>query len=137
MSFGKQQNRKDKAEALKALHGETRQRLIAQFAPPPGYRDLLRVMPVDELERLSDPALVTQALLICTTDNKKGSLQLDDGSTVKMRDVVREFADNSKSLEGNAIKRQLKERKNELTAVYMVFEFINGTGDEQKIRHLQ
>lgn len=104
-------------------HENTRQRLIDQLAPPPSHRDPVCVMAVEELSQLSDSALLRQALQIYITANVDGSLMLPDGNRVKIKDIIKEFAENSKSRDGNTIKRC-----NELIAVSMVDEFVNGTG---------
>jgi hypothetical protein len=55
-------------------HASTRQRLIEWIAPPPSHVDEFRVMPVAQLEQLSDPELVKQALLNMTVQIRRGLL---------------------------------------------------------------
>jgi hypothetical protein len=68
-----------------AQHADTRQRILQYLASPPSHRDPLRSMPVDQLEPLSDPALVHQTLELLMTDNKDGSVLLSDGTSVSLR----------------------------------------------------
>ena len=87
-------------------------------------------MPVDQLATLSDPELVHQALQLLTTDNLSGSVRLDDGSTVSMRDCIIEFVNNSKTREGRELKKQLNERLGELKALLDVERFTNKHTDD-------
>ena len=100
---------KTQKAALKAIqHESTRQRLLT---PPPSHLDELRIMPAAQLAQLSDADLVSQALLIMTITNPKGSIVLEDGTRVSIDQILREFSFNATSRGGNAIRAQIKNHR--------------------------
>ena len=101
-------------------HASTRQRLIEWIAPPPSHLDELRTMPATQLALLSDPDLVNQALLVMTVKNPQGSIVHGDGSGVLVEQLLKEFASNAKSRDGNAIKAQLRQHRQSLTEIALV-----------------
>ena len=88
MSFEKQMTRKDRIASVTIKHDvASRQRIIRQLTlciqcRPTSFRDA---------------ALFQQSLLLWTTTHLQGNLQLDDGTTVSMKQCVVQFANDSKS----------------------------------------
>jgi hypothetical protein len=113
-AFSKQRVNKDKIAKRDAAHVDTRERIVQFLAAPASYNDPLRTLSVDQLSELSDANLVGQALSVLTTENVGGSLRLADGSVISMRECILEFANNSKTRNGNAIRRRLKDKLNVL-----------------------
>ena len=117
---------------LKATqHESTRQRLIQQLTRPASHLDELRIMPAAQLAQLSDTDLVNQALLIMTVTNPKGSIVLDDGTRVSIDQILREFSFNATSRGGNAIRAQMKNRRNALSAIALVGRYTSRYGSNQ------
>lgn len=83
----------------------------------------LENMPVDQLAQLSETKLIEQGLLLITTTNNQGLLTLDDGTSVYMDQCIREFATNSKSRDGNKVRKQLKEHKKALHDIQLVSKY--------------
>jgi hypothetical protein len=52
-----------------------------------------------------------------------GTVRLSDGTTASMKECIKEFASSSKSREGNKIKKQSRERIDELKAVALVDKY--------------
>ena len=109
-------------------HASTRQRLIDWIAPPPSHLDEFRTMPAAQLALLSDPDLVKQALLVMTVKNPKGSIVHDDGTGVLVEQLLKEFASNAKSRDGNAIRAQLRGHRKALEAIAMVDRYASRYG---------
>jgi hypothetical protein len=100
------------------------------LAAPASYNDPLRTLSVDQLSELTDADLMHQAFQLLTIDNLDCSLRLVDGSIISMRECINEFANNSKIHEGNAIRRRLKERLNELHDIAEVERYKNMNEDD-------
>lgn len=90
-AFQKQRNAKEKAAAAAALHHDTRQRIVQYLASPTSHHDPLRLMPVEQLESLSDSELVRQALAFLTIDYKDGTVRLSDGITVSFKESASSY----------------------------------------------
>lgn len=99
-------------------------------APPASHHDPLRLMSVDQLNMLTDPDLVHQALQLLTIDNVDGSVRLPDGSAVSLKACIIEFAANSKTREGRDIQKQLPEKVDELKDIAVVEKFKNKQNDD-------
>jgi len=102
---------------------------IAQYADE-CQLGLLSLQPLRTLsvDQLSD--LMHQALQVLTVDNVTGSLRLADGSIISMRQCIDEFATYSKTREGAAIRRRLKEKLNKLHDIAEVKKFKNLNQDD-------
>jgi hypothetical protein len=96
------------------------------LAAPAYHNDPLRTLSVDQLSALTDADLVHQALQLLTFDNLDGSLRLADGSIISMRECII----NSKVRDGNAIRRRLKDRLNELHDIAEVEKYKNLNEDD-------
>jgi hypothetical protein len=116
-AFSKQRVNKDKIAKRDEAHVDTRKCVVQFLAAPTSHNDPVRTLSVDQLSELTDADLVGQALQVLTTDNLGGSLRLADGSAISMRECILEFANNSKTRDGNAFKRRLKDRLNDLQAI--------------------
>jgi hypothetical protein len=119
-AFSKQRVNKDKIAKRDEAHVDTRKRIIQFLTAPASYNDPLRALSADQLSELSDADLVGQALQVLTADNLGGSLRLADGSAIFMRECILEFANNSKTREGSAIKPRLKDWLNDLQDIVEV-----------------
>jgi hypothetical protein len=104
------------------LHTDTRKRIVEYLAPPASHHDPLRLMSVYQLNTLTDPGLVHQALQLMTIDNINGSVRLPDGSAVSLKACILEFATNSKTREGRDIRKQLREKVDDLKDIAEVQE---------------
>jgi len=128
-AFSKQRLQKEKL-ALKAVnHKDTRKRLELFLAAPASHFDPLRTLSFTQLTALSDEELVYQALQVLTIDNLAGSLRYEN-STIEMSQVIMEFANNSKTREGNKIKKLLREREQDLKEVSQVEKSKTDNDDE-------
>jgi hypothetical protein len=74
-------------------HAEQRLQLIQLLAPPPSHVDDLRVMPVFQLNELSDVQLVKQALQLCTYDDPHGYTR---SGNVSIPELLTFFATSAK-----------------------------------------
>jgi len=106
-AFSKQRIVKDKQAAKAKGHVDTRQRIMKFLAAPTYHHDSFRTLSSTQLAMLSDDDLVLQALQVMTISNVNGSLRLDNGSTIEMRQCILEFATNSKVRECTKIKKLL------------------------------
>ena len=128
-AFSKQRLAKDKAEVKAKAHADIRQRIVQFLAAPASHNDPLRTLSVDQLNELNDEQLMRQAFSVLTIDNVGGQLHLADGSMVSMRQCIDEFALTSKTREGAAIKRLLKEKLHELEDIAEVERYKNRDDD--------
>jgi hypothetical protein len=118
---------------LKGSHDKTRQTILQLLAPPASHQDPLRSMPIEQLLTLSDTDLVYQALQLLTIGNPNGIVMSADGSSVVIKECILEFAINSKAKEGPKIRKQLKEKVEELRALADVQRFTKAQDDGDDI----
>jgi len=128
-AISKQRLQKEKIVLKANNHKDTRKRLEQFLAAPASHFDPLRTLSFNQLTGLSDEDLVHQALQVLTIDNLTGSLRFDN-STIEMRQVILEFANNSKVRECNKIKKLLREREQDLQEISQVEKSKTGNNDD-------
>ena len=127
--FSKQRLRQDNKVKKTINHQDTRKRLEQFLVAPASHYDQVRTLSLNQLTGLSDEELVLQALQILTPDNVTGSLRYES-STIEMRQVILEFANNSTSREGTKFKKLLRARELDLKEISQVEKSMIGDDDD-------
>ena len=102
-------------------HAEQRVQLIQLLVPPPSHLDDLRVMPVTQLNELSDVSLVKQALQLVTNDDPHGYTRTEN---VSIPQLLTTFATSAKSRDQRPLTKLMKAHDASLKYIAKVHNYI-------------
>jgi hypothetical protein len=114
-------------------HAEQRLQLIQLLTPPPSHVDDLRVMPVCQLNELTDVQLVKEALQLCTNDDPYGYTR---SGNVFIPELLTFFTNSAKSRDQSSLSKVIKSHNLALKDIAKVDKYIRNadsnddTGDD-------